>query len=79
VAFAASQAGALDRWPTRMRFGYFCGFVGGDAIHLAPRHFITVLDIGSGAGDVAMLAGRLVRPKGTVLGIERSAESVMLD
>jgi len=37
-----------------------------------------VLDIGSGAGDVAMLAGRLVRPNGTVLGIERSADSVAL-
>jgi hypothetical protein len=31
AAFAASQAGASDRWPTRMRFEYFCGFVGGDA------------------------------------------------
>ena len=37
-----------------------------------------VLDIGSGAGDVAMLAGRLARPNGTVLGIEQSAESVAL-
>jgi SAM-dependent methyltransferase len=37
-----------------------------------------VLDVGSGAGDVAMLAGRLVRPNGTVLGIERSADSVAL-
>ena len=37
-----------------------------------------VLEIGSGAGDVAMLAGRLVRPNGAVLGIEQSAESVAL-
>jgi SAM-dependent methyltransferase len=37
-----------------------------------------VLDIGSGAGDVAMMAARLVRPTGTVLGIERSADSVAL-
>jgi len=37
-----------------------------------------VLEIGSGVGDVAMLAGRLVRPGGTVLGIERSAESIEL-
>jgi tRNA A58 N-methylase Trm61 len=28
-----------------------------------------VLEIGSGAGDVTMLGGRLVRPNGTVLGI----------
>lgn len=35
-----------------------------------------VLEIGSGAGDVAMLAGRLVRPDGRVLGVERSADSV---
>jgi SAM-dependent methyltransferase len=37
-----------------------------------------VLDVGSGAGDVAMLAGRMVRPGGSILGIERSAESVAL-
>ena len=39
---------------------------------------MNVLEIGSGAGDVAMLVGRLVRPDGTVLGIERSADSVAL-
>jgi SAM-dependent methyltransferase len=37
-----------------------------------------VLEIGSGAGDVAILAGRLVRPNGSVHGIERSADSVSL-
>src|SRR5271155_2711015 len=37
-----------------------------------------VLEIGSGAGDVAILAGRLVRPNGSVLGVERSAYSVGL-
>src|SRR5271154_167446 len=37
-----------------------------------------VLEIGSGAGDVAMLAGRLVRPDGSVLGVERSADSVAI-
>jgi SAM-dependent methyltransferase len=37
-----------------------------------------VLDIGSGAGDVALLMGRLVRPGGSVLGIERSADSIAL-
>src|ERR1700733_1508324 len=37
-----------------------------------------VLEIGSGAGDVAILAGRMVRPTGSVLGIERSADSAGL-
>jgi tRNA A58 N-methylase Trm61 len=37
-----------------------------------------VLEIGSGAGDVAMLVGRMIRPDGSVLGIERSADSVGL-
>src|SRR6476646_7897239 len=32
-----------------------------------------VLDIGSGVGDVAMLAARLVGPSGEVVGIERNA------
>ena len=37
-----------------------------------------VLDIGSGAGDVALLASRLVGPAGSVLGVERSADAVAL-
>jgi SAM-dependent methyltransferase len=36
----------------------------------------TVLDIGSGVGDVAMLVGRLVGSRGSVLGIERDPKSV---
>lgn len=35
-----------------------------------------VLDLGSGMGDVAMLAARLVGPAGEVVGIERDASSV---
>jgi SAM-dependent methyltransferase len=35
-----------------------------------------VLDVGSGAGDVAFLAARLVGPTGSVLGIDRSEEAV---
>jgi ubiquinone/menaquinone biosynthesis C-methylase UbiE len=35
-----------------------------------------VLDIGSGVGDVAMLAARLVGPSGEVLGVERDARSI---
>jgi ubiquinone/menaquinone biosynthesis C-methylase UbiE len=35
-----------------------------------------VLDLGSGAGDVALLVARLVGPQGSVLGVERSAEAV---
>src|SRR4051812_47055852 len=36
-----------------------------------------VLDIGCGVGDVSLLAGRLVGPSGTVLGVDRSAEAVV--
>jgi ubiquinone/menaquinone biosynthesis C-methylase UbiE len=35
-----------------------------------------VLDLGSGVGDVAMLAARLVGPSGEVLGIERDPRSI---
>jgi ubiquinone/menaquinone biosynthesis C-methylase UbiE len=35
-----------------------------------------VLDIGSGVGDVAMLAARLVGPSGKVVGIERDPKSI---
>src|SRR5437879_11737261 len=35
-----------------------------------------VLDLGSGVGDVAMLAGKLVGPSGEVMGVERDAGSI---
>src|SRR4029077_19830530 len=35
-----------------------------------------VLDIGSGVGDVAMLAARLVGPSGKVVGVERDPKSI---
>jgi ubiquinone/menaquinone biosynthesis C-methylase UbiE len=35
-----------------------------------------VLDLGSGVGDVAMLAARLVGPTGEVVGIERDAQAI---
>src|SRR5947208_15236856 len=35
-----------------------------------------VLDIGSGVGDVAMLAARLVGPSGEVVGVERDTRSI---
>lgn len=37
-----------------------------------------VVELGSGAGDVALLASRVIGPQGSVLGIERSAEQVDL-
>src|SRR6266478_8175383 len=36
-----------------------------------------VLDIGSGVGDVAILAARLVGPSGEVVGIERDPRSIV--
>ena len=38
-AFAASQAGPFDEWPTGMGFEYFYGFVGGDANQWQPNLF----------------------------------------
>src|SRR5947209_19323324 len=35
-----------------------------------------VLDLGSGVGDVAMLAARLVGPVGEVVGVERDTRSI---
>src|SRR5260370_23453726 len=35
-----------------------------------------VLDLGSGVGDVAMLAARLVGPSGEVVGVERDTHSI---
>jgi len=36
-----------------------------------------VLELGSGAGDVAMLVARLVGPSGEVVGVERDARSIV--
>ncbi len=38
-AFAASQVGPFDQWPTGMGFEYFFGFVGGDANQWQPNLF----------------------------------------
>jgi len=38
-AFAASQAGPFDKWPTGLGFEYFYGFVGGDANQWEPNLF----------------------------------------
>jgi arylsulfatase len=38
-AFAASQIGPFDQWPTGMGFEYFFGFVGGDANQWEPNLF----------------------------------------
>jgi len=40
------------------------------------REGMHVLDIGSGAGDVALLAGRFVGSTGSVLGVDRSEDAV---
>jgi arylsulfatase len=38
-AFAASQAGPFDQWPTGMGFEYFYGFIGGDSNQWQPNLF----------------------------------------
>jgi len=38
-AYAASQVGPFDQWPTGMGFEYFYGFVGGDANQWQPNLF----------------------------------------
>ena len=37
-----------------------------------------VLDIGSGVGDVAMLAAKLVGPSGVVVGVERDRKTIAM-
>lgn len=38
-AFAASQAGPFDQWPSGMGFEYFYGFIGGDSNQWQPNLF----------------------------------------
>jgi SAM-dependent methyltransferase len=41
-------------------------------------HGMDVLDVGCGVGDVSFLAGRMVGPSGSVLGVDRAASSVAI-
>ncbi|NJO54432.1 MAG: arylsulfatase [Bacteroidales bacterium] len=49
-AFAASQVGPFDQWPTGMGFEYFYGFVGGDANQWQPNLFRNTTQIYPFAG-----------------------------
>ena len=49
-AFAASQAGPFDEWPTGLGFEYFYGFVGGDANQWQPNLFRNTTQIYPFAG-----------------------------
>ena len=44
-AFAASQVGPFDKWPTGMGFEYFYGFIGGDANQWQPNLFRSTTQI----------------------------------
>ena len=49
-AFAASQVGPFDQWPSGMGFEYFYGFVGGDANQWQPNLFRNTTQIYPFAG-----------------------------
>jgi arylsulfatase A-like enzyme len=49
-AFAASQVGPFDQWPTGMGFEYFYGFVGGDANQWQPNLYRNTTQIYPFAG-----------------------------
>jgi ubiquinone/menaquinone biosynthesis C-methylase UbiE len=59
-----AQARLID--PITRRFLKEAGVVSG----------MRVLDVGSGAGDVALLAAELVGTTGEVLGVDRSSEAL---
>jgi arylsulfatase len=50
-AFAASQVGPFNQWPTGMGFEYFYGFVGGDANQWQPNLFRNTTQIYPFQGD----------------------------
>jgi arylsulfatase len=50
-AFAASQVGPFDKWPTGLGFEYFYGFVGGDANQWQPNLFRNTTQIYPFTGD----------------------------
>jgi len=60
-AFAASQAGPFDKWPTGMGFEYFYGFIGGDVSQWEPNLFRNTTQIypfeGKPAGTWNLVTG----------------------
>src|SRR5512138_1989932 len=70
------QDNELDRL---IKQAQFYGDLTAHVLHLAGlRPGMRVLDIGCGAGDVSFLAAQFVGPKGTVIGVDRSAEATEL-
>lgn len=47
-------------------------------VRVGIRPGMRVLDVGCGVGDVSLIAGRLVGPKGSVLGVDRSPEAIAI-
>lgn len=57
----------------------FIGHLTSDLLHRAGLTTgMRVLDLGSGVGDVSLLAADIVGPSGRVLGVDRSAESTAI-
>ena len=56
-AFAASQVGPFDQWPTGMGFEYFYGFVGGDANQWQPNLFRNTTQIYPVRGQAGLEPG----------------------
>ena len=78
ASHAAYAMGSSDRERRRlMRQGELLRELLADAFRAAGiRPGMRVLDIGSGAGDVAMLASEMVGPTGSVVGLDRDSASV---
>jgi ubiquinone/menaquinone biosynthesis C-methylase UbiE len=66
----------LDRLISQSRF--FGDFTAQVLEQVPIRPGQRVLDVGSGVGDVAFLAARMVGPQGMVIGVDRSAEAIGL-
>jgi ubiquinone/menaquinone biosynthesis C-methylase UbiE len=78
ASHAVYAMGSTDRERRRlMRQGELLRELLADAFRAAGiRPGMRVLDIGSGAGDVAMLAAEMVGPTGSVVGLDRDSASV---
>ena len=71
LGYSDDEFGRLER-----QGGYYRDLTEDVLVRAGIGEGMRVLDVGCGVGDVSLIAGRLVGPTGSVLGVDRSPEAI---